>query len=148
LERKLLSTKFGKGLIFMWRFIETNAAAMGTLNDCAAPIIGGVPAVSWSKSIYRPERLPRAGAIETSTSQEIDATRVSVPRHFGHSKVSKSKPGLSGSMIRNAITSPHFEQRGLSITSMYTVYSPDKQIHHWTRFAQILCSDGDGSLEK
>jgi hypothetical protein len=21
----------------MWRFIETNAAAMGTLNDCAAP---------------------------------------------------------------------------------------------------------------
>jgi hypothetical protein len=33
---KLLSTKFGKRLIFMWRFIETNAAAMGTLNACAA----------------------------------------------------------------------------------------------------------------
>jgi hypothetical protein len=32
----LLSTKFGKRLIFMWRFIETNAAAMGTLNDCSA----------------------------------------------------------------------------------------------------------------
>jgi hypothetical protein len=37
LKRKLLSTKFGERLIFMWRFIETNAAAMGTLNDCAAP---------------------------------------------------------------------------------------------------------------
>ena len=32
---RLLSTKFGKGLIFMWRFIETNTAAMGTLKDCA-----------------------------------------------------------------------------------------------------------------
>jgi hypothetical protein len=31
-----LSTKFGKRLIFMWPFIETNAAAMGTLGDCAA----------------------------------------------------------------------------------------------------------------
>jgi hypothetical protein len=55
--------------------------------------------------------------METSTSQEIDATKVSVPKHFGHSKVRESKPGLSGSMIRSAITSPHFEQRGLSITS-------------------------------
>jgi hypothetical protein len=35
--RKPLSTKFGKRLIFMWPFIETNAAAMGTLSDCAAP---------------------------------------------------------------------------------------------------------------
>jgi len=35
-NRKILSTKFGKRLIFMWRFIETNAAAMGTLDDCAA----------------------------------------------------------------------------------------------------------------
>jgi hypothetical protein len=36
-NRKILSTKFGKRLIFMWRFIETNAAAMGTLDDCAVP---------------------------------------------------------------------------------------------------------------
>jgi hypothetical protein len=34
--KKPLSAKFGERLIFMWRFIETNAAAMGTLNDCAA----------------------------------------------------------------------------------------------------------------
>jgi len=87
------------------------------------PIIGGVPAVSWSKSIYRPERLLRAGAIETSTSQEIDATKVSVPKHFGHSKVRKSKPGLSGSISRNAIISPHFGQRGLWITFANIAYS-------------------------
>jgi hypothetical protein len=43
-----------------------------------------------------------------STSQEIDTTKVSVTKHFGHSKVRESKPGLSGSMIRNAIVSPHF----------------------------------------
>jgi hypothetical protein len=48
------------------------------------------------------------GAPVTPASQEIDATRVSVPKHFGHSKVLESKPGLSGSMIRNAIVSPHF----------------------------------------
>jgi hypothetical protein len=35
-----------------------------------------------------------------------------VTKHFGHSKVRKSKPGLSGSMIRNAIVSPHFWHRG------------------------------------
>jgi hypothetical protein len=108
------------------------------------PILDQPPA-DW---IYDRDSLLRAGAIKTSTSQEIGATKVSVPKHFGHSKVSKSKPGLSGSMIRNAITSPHFEQRGLSITSIYTVYSPDRQIHHWTRFAQILCSEGDRCLEK
>ena len=81
---------------------------------------GLVRTVSWSKSTYQPERLLRAGAIETSTSQEIDATKVSVSKHFGHSKVRKSKPGLSGSMSRNAIISPHFEHRGLSITSTNT----------------------------
>ena len=47
-----------------------------------------------------------------------------MPKHFGHSKVRKSKPGLSGSMIRNSIMSPHFEQRGLSITSTNTAYPP------------------------
>jgi hypothetical protein len=50
----------------------------------------------------------RDDATETSTSQEIDTTKVSVTKHFGHSKVRESKPGLSGSMIRNAIVSPHF----------------------------------------
>jgi hypothetical protein len=57
----------------------------------------------------------RDGAIETSISEEIDTTKVSVTKHFGHSKVCESKPGLSGSMIRNDIVSPHFEQRGLLI---------------------------------
>jgi hypothetical protein len=33
---KLLSTKFGKRLIFLWRFVGSNAAAMGTLDACAA----------------------------------------------------------------------------------------------------------------
>jgi hypothetical protein len=71
-----------------------------------------------------------------------------VPKHFGHSKVRKSKPGLSGSTSRNAIVSPHFAQRGLLITFTNTAYPPIKQLHHWTRFAQILCSEGDGCLEK
>jgi hypothetical protein len=71
---------------------------------------------------YSPERLPRAGAMETSTSLEIDTTKVSVPKHFGHSKVRKSKPDLSGSMIRNAIISPHFEHRGFLIRSTNTAY--------------------------
>jgi hypothetical protein len=71
-----------------------------------------------------------------------------VPKHFGHSKVRKSKPGLSGSMIRNAIISPHFEQRGLSIPSMNTAYSPIGNESLDARFAQILCSEGDGCLEK
>jgi hypothetical protein len=62
--------------------------------------------------------------METSTSQEIDATKVSVPKHFGHSKVRKSKPGLSGSTSRNAIISPHFAQRGLLITFTNTAYPP------------------------
>ena len=108
---------------------------------------GLVRTVSWSKSTYQPERLLRAGTIETSTSQEIDTTKVSVSQHFGQSKVCKSNPGLSGSMSRNAIVSPHFEQRGLLITSTNTAYSPIGK-HHWTRFAQILCSEGDGCLEK
>jgi hypothetical protein len=34
----------------------------------------------------------------------------------------KSKPGLSGSMSRNAIISPHFGQRGLLITFANTAY--------------------------
>jgi hypothetical protein len=49
----------------------------------------------------------------TSPSEEIATTRVSVPKHFGHSKVRESKPGLSGSMIRNAIISSHFGHPGL-----------------------------------
>jgi len=69
----------------------------------------------------------RDGATETSTSQEIDTTKVSVTKHFGHSKVRESKPGLSGSTIRNAIVSPHFWHRG--------------------PFVQILSSEGDGFLE-
>jgi hypothetical protein len=55
-------------------------------------------------------------------SQEIGATKVSMPKHFGHSKVRKSKPGLSGSMSRNTIVSPHFWQRGVSITFTNTAY--------------------------
>ena len=51
-------------------------------------------------------------------------------------------------MSRNAIISPHFGQRGLSITFTNTAYPPNRQLHHWTRFAQILCSEGDGCLEK
>jgi len=70
------------------------------------------------------EHLLRAGAIETFTSHEIDTTKASVPKHFGHSKVRKSKLGLSGSMSRNAIIAPHFGQRGLLITSTNTSYSP------------------------
>jgi hypothetical protein len=38
-----------------------------------------------------------ASLIEASISQEIEATKVSVPKHFGHPKVRESKPGLSGS---------------------------------------------------
>jgi hypothetical protein len=63
--------------------------------------------------------------------------------HFGHSKVRKSKPGLSGSMSRNTIISPHFAQRGLLITFTNTAY-PHRQLHHWTRFALIPCCERDG----
>jgi hypothetical protein len=66
----------------------------------------------------------RDGAIESSSSREIDTTTVSVTKHFGHSKVRESKPGLSGSMIRNAIVSPHFWQRGPLIRSMNIVCPP------------------------
>jgi hypothetical protein len=52
-----------------------------------------------------------------SPSEEIATTRVSVPKHFGHSKVRESKPGLSGSMIRNAIVSSHFGHPGLPTRS-------------------------------
>jgi hypothetical protein len=51
-------------------------------------------------------------------------------------------------MSRNAIIAPHFGQRGLLITSANTTYPPNKQMHYWTRFAQILCSEGDECLEK
>ena len=54
--------------------------------------------------------------------QEIDTTKVSVTKHFGHSKVRESKPGLSGSMIRNAIVSPHFWHRGPLIRSTNIAY--------------------------
>jgi hypothetical protein len=50
----------------------------------------------------------RDRAIEMSASPEIDTTKVSLTKHFAHSKVRKSKPGLSGSMIRNDIVSSHF----------------------------------------
>jgi hypothetical protein len=43
--------------------------------------------------------------------------------------VRKSKPGLSGSMSRNAIISPHFGQRGLLITFTNTAYPPNRQLH-------------------
>jgi hypothetical protein len=49
---------------------------------------------------------------------------VSVTKHFGHSKVRESKPGLSGSMIRNAIVSPHFWHRGPLIRSTNMAYPP------------------------
>jgi hypothetical protein len=61
--------------------------------------------------------------MEVSASPEIDTTKVSVMKHSGHSKVRESKPGLSGSTIRNDIVSPHFEQRGLLILSANTVHS-------------------------
>jgi hypothetical protein len=64
----------------------------------------------------------RDGAIETSISREIDTTKVSVTKHFGHSKVRESKPGFSGSMIRNAIVSPHFWHRGPLIRSTNIAY--------------------------
>lgn len=70
-----------------------------------------------------------------------------MPKHSGHSNVRKPKPGLSGSMSRNVIVSPHFWQQGLLITFTNTAYPPDRQLHPWTRFAQILCSEGDGCLE-
>jgi hypothetical protein len=63
-------------------------------------------------------------ALETSTSREIDTTKVSVAKHFWHSKVRKSNPGLSGSMTRNSIVSLHFEQRGLLILSANTCAPP------------------------
>jgi hypothetical protein len=65
-----------------------------------------------SRSRRRYCRDARDDAIETSTSHEVDTTKVSVTKHFGHSKVRESKPGLSDSMIRNAIASPHFWHRG------------------------------------
>jgi hypothetical protein len=61
---------------------------------------------------------------ETSTSREIDTTKVSMTKHFGHSNVRESKPGLSGSMIRNVIFSPHFLHRGSLVRSTNIVYPP------------------------
>jgi hypothetical protein len=49
---------------------------------------------------------------------------MSVTKHFGHSKIRESKPGLSGSMIRNAIVSPHFLHRGPLIRSTSIAYPP------------------------
>jgi hypothetical protein len=63
-----------------------------------------------------------ADAIEAFASQEIETTRVSVPKHFEHSKVRESKPGLSGSMTRNAIFSLHFGHLGLLIWSTNIAY--------------------------
>jgi hypothetical protein len=100
--------------------------------------------------------------METSGAEDIGVTRVLVSWHFGHSKVCESKPGLSGSMIRNDMVSPHFEQRGLLILFANTVRLPfpglasqvlldichvSKYAKHWRRFAQILCSERDGCLE-
>jgi hypothetical protein len=83
-----------------------------------------------------------------SSSEEIATTTVSVPKHFGHSKVRESKPGLSGSMIRNAIISSHFGQPGLLILSTNIANPPTgSERNYWRRFAQILCSEGDGCLE-
>ncbi|HEX7564355.1 MAG TPA: hypothetical protein VF396_14050, partial [Bradyrhizobium sp.] len=39
----------------------------------------------------------------------------------------ESKPGLSGSMIRNAIISPHFRQPGFLITFTNTAYPPNSK---------------------
>jgi hypothetical protein len=66
-----------------------------------------------------------ASPIETFIiSPDIDATKVSVSSHFGHSKVHESKPGLSGSMIRDDIIAPHFGHRGLLIRSANIAYPP------------------------
>jgi len=51
-------------------------------------------------------------------------------------------------MSRNTIISPHFWQRGLLITFTNTAYPPIGSCTHWTRFAQIPCSERDGCLEK
>jgi hypothetical protein len=56
-----------------------------------------------------------ADATVAFASLEIETTRVSVPKHFEHSNVRESKPGLSGSMTRNAIFSSHFGHLGLLI---------------------------------
>jgi hypothetical protein len=86
-----------------------------------------------------------ANLVEASVSQEIEATKVSVPKHFGHSKVRESKPGLC-SMIRNAIISSHFGHRGLLIWSTNTAYPPKVERTIWMRIAQILCSERDACL--
>jgi type VI protein secretion system component VasF len=79
-----------------------------------------------------------------------------VTKHFGHSKVRESKPGLSGSMIRSAIVSPHFWHGGPLNRSANIAYpllglaqrlSRVEAHEQWERFAQILCSEGDGFLE-
>ena len=62
--------------------------------------------------------------VETSIAEDIGATKVLASKHFGHSKVCESKPGLSGSIIRNDIGSPHFEQRGLLILATNIAHSP------------------------
>jgi hypothetical protein len=62
--------------------------------------------------------------METSGAEDIGVTRVLVSWHFGHSKVCESKPGLSGSMIRNDMVSPHFEQRGLLIPAANIAHPP------------------------
>jgi hypothetical protein len=119
---------------------------------------GGVAAAAEGQSTNYPSAC-YAGALETSISREIDATKVSVSKHFGHSKLRESKPGLSGSMIRKDIIAPHLGHRGLLIESMNIAESPirsqrlldvcrvSSRLNQWTRFAQILCSEGDECLE-
>jgi hypothetical protein len=80
----------------------------------------------------RPGR-PSAGyadAMEAFASQEIETTRVSVPKHFEHSNVRESKPGLSGSMTRSAIFSSHFGHLGLLMWSTSIAYPPLGRTNH------------------
>jgi hypothetical protein len=71
----------------------------------------------------------------------MDITKVSMLKHFGHSKVRKSKPGLSGSISRNAVISPHFLQSGLLITFTNIAHPPNSQ------FYLPLQIDGQGQLQ-
>jgi hypothetical protein len=71
-----------------------------------------------------------AEAREASASQEIETTSVSVPKHFEHSNVRESKPGLSGSMTRNVIFTSHFGHLGLLIWSTNIAYPPLGRTNH------------------
>jgi hypothetical protein len=95
--------------------------SINELGDAAALRL--IPAKSIPKRPGRPSAR-YADATEGFASCKIETTRVSVPKHFEHSKVRESKPGLSGSMTRSAIFSSHFGHLGLLIWSTRIAYPP------------------------